>query len=96
MILLKLIAMLLRAALSLLQWVLIFILHFSTWVFHLISGFLFLSVIVSLLLGHVTWSVAIPGFILSFCIYMIPRIGEWITIQIMSLHSILWDFIHNS
>ncbi len=89
----KLLALPVVVAMTLIQWVGIFVTGFSSILFNLVAGVLFMIALACLATGVATGTEAIQIFILSFAIFIIPHIAEWFITRIAELNYLLRDFI---
>lgn len=89
----KLLAVPIVVAVTLIQWVGIFVTGFSAVLFNLIAGVLFMIALACLVTGVATGTEAMQIFILSFAIFIIPHIAEWLIVRIAELNYLLRDFI---
>lgn len=58
------------------QWLLIFLISFSSVVFNLLAGLFLLVAVLSLMFGIANWSEAVRTALVGFIIFMIPVIGQ--------------------
>lgn len=89
----KLLVLPVVAAVTLIQWVGIFVTGFSAVLFNLIAGVLFMIALACLVTGVATGTESMQIFILSFVIFIIPHIAEWFIVRIAELNYLLRDFI---
>ena len=89
----KLLALPLIAAVTLIQWVGIFLTQFSTIVFNLLAGLIFLIVVAGLMLGIGTGSEAVQMMMVAFVIFIIPHFAEWLIARISDVDYRLREFI---
>ena len=80
----KLLVLPLIVAVTLIQWVGIFFTQFSTVIFNLLAGLMF---------GVCTGIEALKMLAVSFAIFIIPQIAEWLIERIVDLNYGLRDFI---
>ena len=78
---------------TLIQWVGIFLTQFSTVIFHLLAGLLFLIAIAGWMFGIGTGTETLQMLTAGFIVFIIPRISEWLIIRITAIHYGLRDFI---
>ena len=93
MILIKLLALPLVAAVTLIQWVAIFLTSFSAILFDLLAGMIFMITLAGLLFGVCTGMEALKMLAVSFVIFLIPQIAEWLIERIVDINYGLRDFI---
>ena len=89
----KLLALPLIAAVTLIQWVGIFLTQFSTVIFNPLAGLLFLIAIAGWMFGFSTGTETLQMLTAGFIVYIIPRISEWLIIRIAAINYGLRDFI---
>ena len=93
MFLLKLLALPLVAVVTLIQWVAIFLTSFSAILFDLLAGIIFMITLAGLLFGVCTGMEALKMLAVSFAIFIIPQIAEWLIERIVNINYGLRDFI---
>lgn len=89
----KLLALPIIVAVTLIQWVGIFLTQFSTIVFNLLAGLIFLIVVAGLMLGIGTGSEAVQMMMVAFVIFIIPHFAEWLIARISDVNYRLREFI---
>ena len=89
----KLLALPLIAAVTLIQWVGIFLTQFSTVIFNLIAGLMFLIAVAGFLFGISTGAETLQIMTVAFVVFIIPHIAEWLIIRIAAINYGLRDFI---
>ena len=92
MFLIKLLALPLVAAVTLIQWVAIFLTSFSAILFDLLAGIIFIITLAGLMFGVCTVMEALKMLAVSFVIF-IPRIAEWLIERIVDINYGLRNFI---
>ena len=90
MFLIKLLALPLVAVVTLIQWVAI---SFSAILFDLLAGIIFMVTLAGLMFGVCTGIEALKMLAVSFAIFIIPQIAEWLIERIVDLNYGLRDFI---
>lgn len=93
MILMKLLALPLMAAVTLIQWVAIFLTSFSAILFNLLAGIIFMITLAALLFGVCNGTEALQMLAVSFAIFIVPHLAEWLIERIADLNYGLRDFI---
>ena len=88
----KLLAVPIIVAVTLIQWVGIFLTQFSTIVFNLLAGLIFLIAVAGLMLGIGTGA-AVQMMMVAFVIFIIPHFAEWLLIRIAAANYRLREFI---
>lgn len=89
----KLLAVPVVIAVTLIQWIGIFVTGFSSVLFNLVAGALFMIALACLITGVATGTEAMQTLVLSFAIFIIPHIAEWLIVRIAELNYLLRDFI---
>ena len=89
----KLLALPIIVAVTLIQWVGIFLTQFSTIVFNLLAGLIFLIAVAGLMLGIGTGAAAVQMMMVAFVIFIIPHFAEWLLIRIAAVNYRLREFI---
>ena len=89
----KLLALPLIAAVTLIQWVGIFLTQFSTVIFNLLAGLIFLIAVAGLMLGIGTGAEAVQMMMVAFVIFIIPHLAEWLITRIAAVNYRLREFI---
>jgi hypothetical protein len=77
------------------QWLFIFLISFSSFIFNLLAGLFLLVAVLSLIFGVATWPEALRTGLAGFIVFMIPVIGEGITAIIAVFREELSDFIRS-
>lgn len=90
---LKMLALPIMMAVTLIQWVGIFLTQFSTVMFNLLAGLLFLIAIAGWMFGIGTGTETLQMLTAGFIVFIIPRISEWLIIRIAAINYGLRDFI---
>lgn len=88
MFLIKLLALPLIIAVTLIQWVAIFLTSFSAILFDLLAGIIFMITLAGLMFGVCTGMEALKMLAVSFAIFIIPQIAEWLIERIVDLNCI--------
>ena len=89
----KLLALPIIVAVTLIQWIGIFLTQFSTIVFNLLAGLIFLTAVAGLMLGIGTGSEAVQMMMVAFVIFIIPHFDEWLITGIAAVNYRLREFI---
>lgn len=92
-LLLKLLVLPTVAAVTLIQWVGIFITQFSTVIFNLFARLIFLIAVAVFLFGIGTGAETLQMLAVGFVVFIIPHIAEWLIIRIAAINYGLRDFI---
>ena len=78
---------------TIIQWLFIFLISFSSVIFYLLAGLFLLVAVLSLIFGVATWPEALRAILAGFIVFMIPVIGQGITVIIAVFREGLSDFI---
>ena len=78
---------------TVIQWMFVFLVSFSSVIFYLLAGLFLLIAVLSLIFGVSTWTEALRPALAGFIIFMIPVIGQGITGIIAVFREGLSDFI---
>ena len=89
----KLLVLPLIAAVTLIQWVGIFLTQFSTVIFNLLAGLMFLIAVAGWMFGIGTEAETLQMLTVAFVVFIIPHIAEWLIIRIAVINYGLRDFI---
>ena len=89
----KLLALPLIASVTLIQWVGIFLTQFSTVIFNLLAGMMFLIAAAGWMFGIDTGAETLQMLTVAFVVFIIPHIAEWLIIRIAAINYGLRDFI---
>lgn len=90
---LKLLVLPLIAAVTLIQWVGIFLTQFSTVIFNMLAGLMFLIGVVGWMFGIAIGAETLQMLTVAFMVFIIPHIAEWLIIRIAAINYGLRDFI---
>ena len=90
---LKLLVLPLIVAVTLIQWVGIFLTQFSTVIFNLLAGLMFLIAVAGWMFGIGTGADTLRMLTVAFVVFIIPHIAEWLIIRIAVINCGLRDFI---
>lgn len=74
-------------------WVAIFLTSFSAILFDLLAGIIFMITLAGLIFGVCTGMEALKMLAVSFVIFIIPRIAEWLIERIVDINYGLRNFI---
>ena len=89
----KLMALPLIVAVTIIQWVGIFLTGFSGIIFNLFAGLIFLITLICFALGVTAGIEALKMLAVGFVIFIIPYIAEWLIVRVVTLNYGLRDFI---
>ena len=90
---LKVLAFPIMLMVTLIQWLGIYLISFSAVFFNLLAGVLFLVSIMTYFMGLDTGNEVLRMLGISFIVFIIPHIGEWIVERIAIANYALRDFI---
>lgn len=91
----KIVAILIMLILTLVKWVGLFLIGFSSVVFNLLAGLFLLVAALSHLMGLTTGPEALRLIVVGFVIFMIPIAGETVVTGITAVNAGLHDFIRS-
>ena len=89
----KLLVLPLIAAVTLIQWVGIFLTQFSTVIFNLLAGLMFLIAVAGWMFGIGTGVDTLRMLAVAFLGFFLPHIAEWLIIRIAAINYGLREFI---
>ncbi|MCC8102266.1 MAG: CD1845 family protein [Clostridiales bacterium] len=89
----KLIALPVVLAVTVAQWVGVFLTSFAGAVYYILSGLCFLIAILGYLMGIHTGSEAIRMLVIGFVVFALPVAAGWLIGKAAALNEMLWDFI---
>lgn len=89
----KLLVLPLIVAVTSIQWVGIFFTQFSTVIFNLLAGLMFLITIAGWMFGISAGAETLRLLAVAFVVFIIPHIAEWLIIRIAVINYGLRDFI---
>ena len=92
-LILKMLALPLIAAVTLLQWAGIFLTQFSSVIFNLLAGLMFILSVVGWLMGIITGTETMRMLAVGFVVFIIPHIAEWLIVRIAVINCNLRDFL---
>ena len=92
-LILKMLALPLIAAVTLLQWAGILLTQFSSVIFNLLAGLMFLLSVVGWLMGIITGTETMRMLAVGFVVFIIPHIAEWLIVRIAVINCNLRDFL---
>ena len=90
---LKLLALPLLLILLAIQWGLTFVVSLSGWIFHLLSGIIFATAILSGLMELCTWQEVGSMLIVSFGLFLLPHLAAALVIRLVDAVLALREFI---
>ena len=94
-LILKMLALPLIAAVTLLQWAGIFLTQFSSVIFNLLAGLMFLLSVVGWLMGIITGTETMRMLAVGFVVFIIPHIAEWLIVRIAVINCNLRNFLNS-
>ena len=89
----KLLAIPLLLVLLAIQWGLTFVVSLSGWIFHLLSGIIFATAILSGLMELCPWQEAGGMLIVSFGLFLLPHLAAALVAQLVDAVLALREFI---
>lgn len=78
---------------TVIQWLFVFLVSFSSVIFYLLAGLFLLVAVLSLIFGVSTWIEALRPALAGFIVFLIPVIGQGVTAIIAVFREELSDFI---
>ena len=90
---LKLLALPLLLILLAIQWGLTFVVSLSGWIFHLLSGIIFATAILSGLMELCTWQETGGMLIVSFVLFLLPHLAAALVIRLVDAVLALRGFL---
>ena len=90
---LKMLALPIMMAVTLIQWGGIFLTQFSTVIFNLLAGLMFLIAVAGWMFGIGTGAETLQMMTVAFVVFIIPHIAEWLIIRIAAINYGLREFI---
>ena len=90
---LKLLAIPILLVLLAIQWALTFMVSLSGWIFHLLSGIIFATAILSGLMELCTWQETGGMLIVSFTLFLLPHLAAALVIRLVDAVLALRGFI---
>ena len=87
----KLLLLPIIVAVTLIQWVGIFLTQFSTVIFNLLAGLMFLIAAAGFVFGIGTGTETLQMLTVAFVVFIIPHIAEWLFIRICTPRSFTED-----
>ena len=90
---LKLLAIPILLALLVIQWALTFVVSLSGWIFHLLSGIIFATAILSGLMELCPWQETGGMLIVSFVLFLLPHLAAVLVIRLIDAVLALRGFL---
>ena len=90
---LKLLAIPILLMLLAVQWALTFVVSLSGWIFHLLSGIIFATAILSGLMELCPWQETGSMLILSFALFLLPHLASALVIRLVDAVLALRGFL---
>lgn len=81
--------------LTLLQWVSLFFVSSTAVIFNLLAGLCFFLSVACYLTKTASGAECFRMLIMSFVIYILPHIAEWLIVRVITLKLLLLDFIRS-
>ena len=92
-LMLKILVLPLIAAVTLIQWAGIFLTQFSSVIFNLLAGLMFLLSVIGWLMGICTGAETMRMLAVGFVVFIIPHIAEWLIVRIAVINCNLRNFL---
>jgi hypothetical protein len=80
-------------AVTLLQWIGIFLTGFSSVIFYILSGIVFLTAVLSWAFQIAPGAEVLKMLTIAFVVFIVPHIGEWLVGRVAALNAALRGFI---
>jgi len=95
MFLLKLIALPVALAVTVVKWIGVFLTSFAGVLFYILAGLCFLLAVLSYLMGIHTGAEALRMLVIGFVAFVLPFAAGWVIGVVDALSDSLWDFIRS-
>ena len=92
-LILKMLVLPLIAAVTLIQWAGIFLTQFSSVIFNLLAGLMFVLSVIGWLMGICTGAETMRMLAVGFVVFIIPHIAEWLIVRIAVINCNLRNFL---
>lgn len=80
-------------ALFVLEWIGIFLVSMSSWIFNLVATIMFTVSIISLFIGNMTGSECLKYLAIAFCVFIVPYLGEGLILVILEIRLKISDWL---
>jgi len=94
-LLLKILLSPIMLILMLLEWIGIFLISFGGTILYILSGIVFLVAIASVIFQTAPAAEIMKMLIISFAVFIIPKIGEWFVGKVAMLRLMIGNSLHN-
>lgn len=94
-LILKLFALPIVVALTMVQWIAIFFTSMSAWIFNTLSFIVFMIACLSYVFQTDSSGEIRTMFITAFVLFIVPNIAEWIIVRMVVLNLIMRDFLRS-
>lgn len=81
--------------LTLTEWIGIFLISFGGTIIYILSGIVFLIAIASGIFQTAPAAEVLKMLVISFAVFMIPKIGEWCVLKVLMLRLWIGNCLHN-
>lgn len=81
------------AVTTVIQWAMLFLTNFSSVLLNIISGAVFLIAVLSLILGTAPMNEVAKMLLISFAVFILPRIAELFISNLMCLNMAMRDYL---
>ena len=94
-LLLKLLLSPVMLVLLLTEWIGIFLVSFGGTILYILSGIVFLIAIASGVLQTASAAEVLKMLVISFTVFIVPKIGEWCIGKVIMLRLVIGNCLHN-
>jgi hypothetical protein len=77
------------------EWIGIFLISFGGTILHILSGIVFLVAIASGIFQIAPATEVLKMLVISFAVFLIPKIGEWCVGKVLTLRLMIGNCLHN-
>lgn len=78
----------------LIEWIGVFLVSFGGTILCILSGIIFLIAAASCILQIASGTEALKMLVISFAVFMIPKIGEWFIVKVLMLRLWIGNCLH--
>jgi len=94
-LLLKILLLPVMLVLLLTEWIGIFLISFGGTILYILSGIVFLVAIASGIFQTAPATEVLKMLVISFAVFLIPKIGEWCVGKVLTLRLMIGNCLHN-
>ena len=92
---LKILLLPVMLVLLLTEWIGIFLISFGSTILYILSGIVFLVAIASGIFQTAPATEVLKMLVISFAVFLIPKIGEWCVGKVLTLRLMIGNCLHN-